>query len=77
MIIRNSRQELWIGVRVGQESWSLAAEVRFENERGCDLVDDLAAGLPVFRSRPVAGAVEDGMGVGGGVALVEQMERRR
>jgi hypothetical protein len=50
------------------------AEVRFEDQRGCHLVDNFAAGLTVFYCEPMVGAVEDGVGVGCSVAFVEELE---
>jgi hypothetical protein len=66
-----------MGVRVRQQSRSLSAEVGFEDERGCYLVDDLAALGPVLGGKTVSGAIEDGMGVSSSVAFVEEMERWR
>ena len=52
----------------------MAAEPGFEDEGGGDLVDDPAAGLAVFGGETVAGAVEERVGVRGGVAFVEEVE---
>jgi hypothetical protein len=64
------RVQVW----VGEQGRGLAAEPGFEDERGGDLVDDFAAGLAVLGGVSCSGAVEDGVGRGGGVALVEEME---
>ena len=53
----------------------MAAEEGFEDEGSGNLVDDAAAGAAVLGSLSVAGVVQEGVGVGGSVAFVEEKKR--
>lgn len=77
LIIRTGAEgsRIWAGVRVGEESRSLAAEEGFKDEGSGDLVDDAAAGGAVLGSMAVAGVVEEGVGVGGSVTFIEEKKR--
>ncbi len=45
-----------------------------ENERCGNLVDHFAAGCPVLRRVASAGTIEEGMGIGRGVAFVNEFK---
>jgi hypothetical protein len=65
------------GVRIGEEGGIPGGKEALEEEGGGDLVDDvfaIEAGGMAGGSGSVAGEIEEGVGVVGGEALVEEMD---
>jgi hypothetical protein len=77
LIIRKIRRDRGeSGFRVGEQGGIICGEKAFEEEGGGDLVDDgraVETGGAAGGAGSVAGEVEEGVGVMGGEALVEEM----